>query len=52
MTVDHINSKHDDNRIDNFALLTRSANDSKGSKVDETSYYFDFFPYFMNSVVD
>lgn len=46
MTVDHINAKHDDNRIDNLQLLTRKSNNSKGSKQDDT-YYFDYFQYLI-----
>lgn len=46
MTVDHINAKHDDNRIDNLQLLTRNSNNSKGSKQDDT-FYFDYFQYLI-----
>lgn len=44
MTVDHINAEHNDNRVDNLALLTRKNNNSKGDSQDDT-YYFDYFLY-------
>lgn len=45
-TIDHIDSKHDHNSIDNLALLTRKANNCKGDKVDEKAgFQFDFFRY-------
>lgn len=45
MTIDHINGKHDDNRIDNFDLLTRKANNSKGDS--DNTEWFDYF-FYMN----
>lgn len=44
MTVDHINAEHNDNRVDNLALLTRKNNNSKGDSQDDT-HYFDYFLY-------
>ena len=45
-TIDHIDSIHDHNTIDNLALLTRKANNSKGDKVeDKAGFQFDYFKY-------
>ena len=42
-TIDHINSKHSDNRIDNLALVSRKANNQKkGTDLK----IFDYFLYF------
>ncbi len=45
LTIDHIDSKHDNNNIDNFALLTRQHNCSKGSKEVDSGFYIDYFSY-------
>lgn len=44
-SVDHSNSIHDDNSIDNLAFVTRSAN---SSKKDKQISVFDYFLYFLN----
>lgn len=44
MTTDHQNSKHNDNRIDNLALVTRTANNQKK---DTNLKIFDYGMYFM-----
>lgn len=44
-SVDHSNSKHDDNSIDNLAFVTRSVN---SSKKDKQISVFDYFLYFLN----
>lgn len=41
-TIDHKNSIHDDNRLDNLDLLPRKANNSKGATEKQ---YFDWFFY-------
>lgn len=45
MTTDHQNSKHNDNRIDNLALVTRTANNQKK---DTNLKIFDYGMYFMD----
>ena len=44
-SVDHSNSIHNDNSIDNLAFVTRSANSSKR---DKQVSVFDYFLYFLN----
>ena len=44
MTCDHQNAKHNDNRIDNLALVTRTANNKKK---DTNLKIFDYGLYFM-----
>ncbi len=44
MTTDHQNSKHNDNRIDNLALVTRTANNQKK---DTNLKIFNYGMYFM-----
>ncbi len=44
LSIDHTNAIHDDNRIDNLALTSRSANNSKKAKIENI---FDYFLYFM-----
>lgn len=44
-TIDHINSKHDCNNVDNLALLTRQHNCSKGDKDNASGFYIDYFSY-------
>lgn len=45
LTIDHIDSVHDNNAIDNLALLTRTHNCSKGCKTDGKGFYIDYFNY-------
>lgn len=47
-TIDHIDGRHNNNKIENLQLLTRKSNDQKKNKPN--SFYFDYFGYWEKQV--
>ncbi len=48
LSIDHINGKRADNRIENLQMLTRKQNAQK--RTDNEGFYFDYFDYFERIV--
>ena len=47
-TIDHIDGRHNNNKIENLQLLTRKSNDQKKNKPND--FYFDYFWYWEKQV--